>query len=73
MTTRVMVKTAGHAVAITAVDRYRGQETRSTRIVRVGEEPPLHLHATTTRTIEVVDLEPDDSRLAPGELPADTE
>lgn len=73
MTTQVIVKMAGHAVAITTVDRYQGNESRVTQIVRVGEEPPLYLYSTTTRTIEVVDLEPDDSRLAPGELPADTE
>ncbi len=66
MTTKITVHMAGHNVAITTVDRYRGEEARVTQIVKVGEEPPIHLYATTTRTIEIVDLEPNDPRLVAG-------
>lgn len=66
MTTKITVHMAGHNVLIRTIDRYATSKTVGEQIVRIGEEPPNHLYATTTRTIEVVDLEPDDPRLTEG-------
>ena len=67
MTTQIKIQMAGHNVLVRTVDRYNNTKTVHEQIIRVGEEPPVHgLFCTTSRTIEIVDLEPDDPRLTEG-------
>jgi hypothetical protein len=66
MTSKVRIEPAGHHVLVSIADWYKNpaglrRSAYEQLVLRPGD-PPLELYATTSRIIEVVDLEPDDTR-----------
>lgn len=72
MTTQITISPAGHHVLVKTIDHYKG-DTKVSDIKLLqpafkyvdGEQVatgqgPLTVYSTTSRTIEIVDLEPDD-------------
>ena len=61
MTTRVEVFPAGHTVQVKVMDLQPDGSwaLAQTHIIMPGQEAPPWLYATTTRKIEVIDLEPE--------------
>jgi hypothetical protein len=62
MTTTIKVTSHNYPALITAVDRYTTTETRTELGVVRPEDGEVSFYCTTTRTLEIVDLEYDDPR-----------
>ena len=62
MTTMVRIEIAVHPILVSIVDEYQGSIQRQDKIYLPGDALPF-LYSTTTRSIMVVDLEPDDARV----------
>jgi hypothetical protein len=62
MTTTVKVTSHNYPALVTAVDRYAAPETRTQLAVLHPEDGEQSFYCTTTRTLEIVDLECDDPR-----------
>lgn len=66
MTTAVKIEMAGHHVLVETIDHYPpGSAPRITdsRVFLPGASRPPIFYATTSRTIQVTDLEPNDPRV----------
>jgi hypothetical protein len=66
VTTAVKIEPTGHPVLVKTVDRYTDGEgrqyTATTEVVLRPADPPYTTYATTSRTVEVVDIDPADPR-----------
>jgi hypothetical protein len=64
MTTTITVRSHNHPAMVTYVDRVSGAEIRTQGPILFPEDGKQSFYCTTTRTVEVVDLEYDDPRIA---------
>jgi hypothetical protein len=70
MTTTIKVTSHNYPALVTAVDRYTATTARTQLAVLHPEDGEQIFHCTTTRTLEIVDLEYDDPRAAKKTAPS---